>query len=46
MRQVGVGIVAAGGRLWVTEIFRRPEALQNLQALGGAPVIRTYRRSG
>lgn len=24
MRQVGVGIVAAGGRLWVTEIFRRP----------------------
>ena len=24
MRQVGVGIVAAGGRIWVTEIFRRP----------------------
>ena len=24
MRQVGVGIVATGGRVWVTEIFRRP----------------------
>ena len=24
MRQVGVGIVASGGRIWVTEIFRRP----------------------
>ena len=24
MRQVGVGIVAANGRIWVTEIFRRP----------------------
>ncbi len=24
MRQVGVGIVAAGGQIWVTEIFRRP----------------------
>ena len=24
MRQVGVGIVAVGGRIWVTEIFRRP----------------------
>ncbi|HEU4347175.1 MAG TPA: CAP domain-containing protein [Actinoplanes sp.] len=24
MRQVGVGIVAVNGRIWVTEIFRRP----------------------
>jgi uncharacterized protein YkwD len=24
MRQVGVGIVAVGGQVWVTEIFRRP----------------------
>ena len=24
MRQVGVGIVSSGGRLWVTEIFRDP----------------------
>jgi uncharacterized protein YkwD len=24
MRQAGVGIVAVGGRIWVTEIFRRP----------------------
>ena len=24
MRHVGVGIIAVGGRIWVTEIFRRP----------------------
>jgi hypothetical protein len=24
MRQVGVGFVSAGGRLWVTEVFRNP----------------------
>lgn len=24
MRQVGVGVVFAGGRIWVTEVFRRP----------------------
>ena len=24
MRQVGVGVVFAGGRLWVTEVFRQP----------------------
>jgi uncharacterized protein YkwD len=24
MRQVGVGVVSVGGRLWVTELFRQP----------------------
>ena len=24
MRQVGVGVVSAGGQLWVTEVFRQP----------------------
>jgi uncharacterized protein YkwD len=24
MRQVGIGIIESGGRLWITEVFRRP----------------------
>ena len=24
MRQVGIGVVSAGGRIWVTEVFRQP----------------------
>ena len=24
MREVGVGVVSAGGRIWVTEVFRQP----------------------